>query len=149
MVKLTKSGTIVLLLLAILVEWVVDQKIPRHIIAEKYIGKCKAIEFSGADAFQSDNKTAIIFSCEGFQGSIEALFVISNDKVEKLYFLKSNEGLDRSVLKNLDFLKSFERNINDVPFDVDAITGATVSSQIVIDEMNLRIKEWNKKNDTY
>jgi Na+-translocating ferredoxin:NAD+ oxidoreductase RnfG subunit len=149
MLKITTSCTIVLLLVAVLVEWLVEQKTQHHIIAEKYIGTCVSVEFSGADAFQSTNKTAIIFKCEGFHGSIKALFIISGDKIEKLQLLKSNEGIDKSVLENRHFLKSFQRNIEDLPMDVDAITGATISSQIVIDEMNRHIKEWNKKNDGY
>lgn len=149
MLKLKTSSTIVFLLLAVLVEWMIVQKTPHHIVAEKYIGTCEAIKFSGADAFQSSNKTAIIFECKGFQGSIKALVVISSDEIEKIHILKSYEGLDKSVLENSNFLKSFERDIQDIPFDVDAITGATISSQIVIDEMNLHIKEWNKMNDGY
>lgn len=149
MMKLTTTITIVFLLLAVLCEWLIDQKTPYHMIAENHIGKCETIEFSGADAFQSDNKTAIIFTCKGFQGSIKALVLVSSDEIEKVHVLKSNEGLNKSVLENLNFLKSFERNIHDLPLDVDAITGATISSQIVIDEMNRHIKEWNKKNDGY
>lgn len=144
MIKTATIITLVLILLAFFAELMVDQKTPHYIVAEKHIGKCEAIEFSGADAFQSNNKTAIIFACEGFQGTIETLIVISNDEVEKIIILKSNEGLNKSGLDNHIFLKAFERNIDNLPFDIDAITGATISSQIIIDEMNLHLKEWNK-----
>jgi len=145
--KFAKSITIILLLIAALVEWVANQKNANHIIAEKHIGKCKAVQFPGADAFHSFNKTAIIFECDGFHGPIEAMFVLSNNKIEKLVILNSSEGLDKSALNNPGFLKSFEQNVRDLPLDVDAVSGATISSQIVIDEMNRYIKEWNKKND--
>ncbi len=145
--KFARSITIILLLVAALVEWAVNQKNANHIISEKRIGKCETVQFPGADAFQSSSKTAIIFKCGGFQGPIKTLFVLSNDKIEKLEILKSSEGLDKSTLNNPDFLKSFEQNVQDLPLDVDAVSGATISSQIVIDEMNRHIKEWNKKND--
>ena len=125
----------------------VDQKSVHQIIAEKHIGECEAVEFLGAEAFQSSDKTAIVFESEGFQGPIEALFVMSNNEIEKLVILKSNEGLNKSALDNDNFLKSFEQNVENLPLDVDAVSGATISSQIVIDEMNQIIKEWNKKND--
>lgn len=145
--KFAQSITIILLLVAALVEWVANQKNANHILAEKHIGKCEAVQFPGADAFQSSNKTAIIFKSDGFQGPIEAMFVLSNNTIEKLVILKSNEGLDKSALNNPEFLKSFEQNAQDLPLDVDAVSGATISSQIVIDAMNRCIKEWNKKND--
>ena len=145
--KLSKSITVVLILLAILLEWIVEQKNINHSIAEKYIGQCVAIEFDGADAFQSASKTAILFKSKGFQGPIEALFIISDNEIEKLQILKSNEGLDKSALNSPKFLKSFELNVHDLPLDVDAVSGATISSQIIIDEMNRYIKEWNKKYD--
>lgn len=145
--KSATSFTIGLLILAALVEWVVDQKNANHIIAEEYIGECIAVAFSGADAFQSSNKTAIVFKCPGFQGPIRALFIISNHEIEKLLILKSNEGLNKSALTNFEFLSSFEQNVKNLPLNIDAITGATISSQIIIDEMNRHIKEWNKNND--
>ncbi len=145
--KLATSITVVLLLLAAIVEWVVDQKSPNHIIAEKHIGECEAIKFPEADAFQSSNKTAIIFKCKGAQGPIEGLFVISKNEIEKLQILKSNEGTDKLALTNAEFLKSFQKNVLDLPIDVDAVAGATISSQIIIDEMNKHVKEWNKKDD--
>ncbi len=145
--KLATGISILLLLLAAIVEWVVDQKSAHQIIAEKHIGECEAVEFPGAEAFQSSDKTAIVFKSEGFQGPIEALFVISNNEIEKLVILKSNEGLNKSVLTNPNFLKSFEQNIENLPLDVDAISGATISSQIVIDDMNQIIEDWYKNND--
>ncbi len=145
--KLATSISILLLLVAAIVEWGVDQKSAYQIIAEEHIGTCEATEFLGAKAFQSSNKTAIFFKCTGFQGSIEGLFVISNNEIEKLMILKSNESLDKSALNYYNFLKSFEQNIEDLPIDVDAVSGATISSQIIIDEMNQIIKEWNKNNE--
>lgn len=145
--KLSTSITIGLLLLAVLVEGFVDQKTAGHLIAEQYIGECKAVDFSGAEAFQSTNKTAILFKSKGFQGPIEALIVISGNEVEKLEIIKSNEGLDKLALDSHDFLMSFENNTMDLPLDVNAVTGATISSQIVIDELNKTIKEWNNRND--
>jgi Na+-translocating ferredoxin:NAD+ oxidoreductase RnfG subunit len=147
---LIKSGiyiTIALLLLATIVEGVVDQKTANQIIAEKYIGECGAVAFTGADAFQSSDQIAIIFKIPGFQGPIEAMIILSNNEIEKLLILKSNEGLDKSALDNRDFLESFEQKVKDLPLEVDAIAGATITSQIVIDEMNRIIKEWNKKNE--
>ncbi len=145
--KLATIITVILLFMAAIVEWGLDQKDVNHSIAEKYIGKCEAMEFSGADAFQSSDKAAVIMQIEGFQGPIEAMFILSNNEIEQLIILKSFEGLDNTALNNDKFLQSFERNVMDLPLDVDAISGATVSSQIVIDEMNRSLKEWNKKND--
>ena len=144
--KIATGISISLLLLAALVEWTVDQNSASHIIAEKYIGECEAVKFPGVDAFQAADKTAIIFESEGFHGPIVALIVISNNEIEKLVILRSNGGLDRSALNDPGFLKSFQQNVEDLPLDVDAVSGATISSQIVIDEMNRIIKEWNTKD---
>ncbi len=145
--KLATSITVALLLFATIIEWGVDQKTPNHIIAEKHIGKCEAVNFLSADAFQSSSKTAILFKCKGFQGPIEALLIISNNEIEKLLILKSNEGLDKLALNNSKFLKAFQQNVLDLPIGVDAVAGATISSQLVIDEVNRYINEWNKKDD--
>ncbi len=145
--KLATIITAAILLLAVIVEWGVAQKTQKHIIAEKYIGKCEAVNFPRENAFQSSSKTALFFKCKGFQGPIEGLYIISNNEIEQLLILKSNEGFDKLVLNNPKFLNSFKRNVLDLPFDVDAVAGATISSQIVIDEVNRQIKEWNKKDD--
>ncbi len=147
MKKIATITTVIVLMMAAIVEWRIDQRDVNHILAERYIGKCEPITFPGAKAFQSSDKTAVIFTQEGFQGTIEGLFVLSNNEIEQLVILKSFEGLDNTVLSNAKFLQSFERNVMDLPLDIDAISGATISSQIVIDEMNRCLKEWNKKND--
>ena len=123
LMKIATSITIILLFLAALVEGLVNQKSANHIIAEKHIGNCEVIKFQGAEAYQASNKTAILFKSEGFHGPIEALFVISNSEIEKLVILKSNEGLDKSSLNDSNYLKSFQQNVLDLPFDVDAVAG--------------------------
>ena len=147
MIKLGSIITIILLLIVAIVEFGVDQKTPNHLIAEKHIGKCEAIEFLKEEVFQSSNQTTIFFKCKGVQGPIEVLFIISNNEIEKLLILKSNEGIDKLALNNTEFLKAFQQNMLDLPIDVDAVSGATISSQIIIDEMNKHVKEWNKKDD--
>jgi hypothetical protein len=144
--KLGTGITIAFLLIAALVEWRLGDSV-NHFIAEKYIGECESIPFPNADAFQSSTKTVIIFNCDGSQGSIDALFILSKDEIEKLVILKSNEGLNKAALNNTTFLTSFEQDRHNLPLDVDAISGATISSQIIIDEMNQHIKEWNIIND--
>lgn len=139
--KLISGITISLVLLAGSIEWIVDQKSAGHISAEKHIGDCRAIEFSGVEAFRSSDKTAVIFKSDGVQGPIEALFVLSNDSIELLEILRSNEGLNRSALNDPHFLRSFQKNLQDLPLKIDAVTGATISSQIVIDEINRIIKD--------
>jgi len=145
--KLSTSITIGLMLLAVLVELMVDQKSAGQLIAEQYIGECKSVSFSKTTAFQSSNKTAIFFKFKGFQGPVEALLVITNKKIEKLVIIKSNEGLDKSALDDPNFLKSFEQNLLDKPIIVDAVSGATISSQLIIDKINKILKEWNPENN--
>jgi len=144
--KLVSGITISLVLLAGSIEWMVDQKSVGHISAEKHIGDCRAIEFSGAEAFRSSDKTAVIIKAEGVQGPIEALFVLSNDSIELFEILRSNEGLNRSALNDPHFLRSFQQDLKDLPLKVDAVTGATISSQMIIDELNRIIKDRYEKD---
>lgn len=145
--KLSYGISIGLLLFAVILESVVDQPSAAHKIAEQYIGVCEAVEFDGASAFQSSDKTAIVFESEGFQGPIQALFIITNEEIEKLAIVRSMDGMDRSILKDPEFLTSFEQNTKELPIQVDAISGATISSQIIIDDMNRHLKKWNEKDD--
>ncbi len=145
-----RSSTIItigLFLIAAIAESVVDGKSAHHLLAEKTIGPCNVVSFSETKAYQGSDRTAIVIECAGAQGRIEGLLILSENEIEELVILRSREGLNRSALKDPEFQRSFQQNIDELPLEVDAVSGATVSSQIVIDEVNRCVKEWKKLNE--
>ena len=120
----------------------VDQKDADHILAESLIGPAHRIDLSGTSAFHSEKQAVLYFSFQGMQGPVRGLMIVSNNQIKKITIIESREGINHVALKNRKFLDIFHQHSIDMPIEVDAISGATVSSQLLKEAINTRLKEW-------
>jgi hypothetical protein len=116
-------------------------------LAEDLLGSedVQQVQLSDADeppAFQAGARAALFFERIGMQGLIRGVVVIEDDRVIDLLVLQSHEGLDHDALDAPDFIASFHDLPAKPPLIVDAVSGATISSQAVTDAVNARLAQW-------
>ena len=116
-------------------------------LAENLLGSAEVqqVQLSDADdppAFQAGSRAALFFERMGMQGLIRGVVVIEDDRVIDLLVLQSHEGLDHDALDAPDFSASFHDLPAKPPLIVDAVSGATISSQAVTDAVNARLAQW-------
>ena len=95
-------------------------------------------------AFQAGSRAALFFERRGMQGLIRGVVVVEGDQVVDLLILQSREGLDHNALDSPGFRSSFRHRPAKPPLIVDAVSGATISSQAVTDAVNVRLAQWVK-----
>lgn len=91
------------------------------------------------------DRNELPFECEGAQGPIHGVIVVDGEAIEEVRILSSKEGLDRRALRDSAFLESFRGKPIAEPIAVDTISGATISSQAVIDIVNDRLARERKQ----
>jgi hypothetical protein len=97
--------------------------------------------------YRTDNHLILIFETRGVQGKVRGAIALRDQDIFDVSILKSNDGLTPKTLTSPDFLNRFRKKSTTEPILVDAITGATVSSRIVIDSINQRVRQWKNKFD--
>jgi hypothetical protein len=118
-------------------------------LAEKLLGSAEVQHVQLSDAadppvFQAGSRAALFFERKGMQGLIRGVIVVEGDRVVDLMILQSREGLDHDALDSSDYLASFRDRPAKPPLIVDAVSGATISSQAVTDAVNARLALWGK-----
>lgn len=104
---------------------------------------------------------AIASEGPGFQDTIRVLFGYqpANDKVVGMWILESREtpGLGDKIYKDAEFVANFDDLASEPPIvavkkgtkskrnEIDAITGATISSKAVVRIINQGIERWHER----
>ena len=116
-------------------------------LAKELLGSAspQQIELSDAadpPAFRAGLRVALFFEKEGMQGPIRGVMVLQNDRIVDLRILESREGIGADPLDTPGFLQSFFGQPAKSPLTVDGVSGATITSQAVIDAVNARLAQW-------
>lgn len=115
--------------------------------------------YVGYDASQQINGIAISRGESGFQDVVQVIYGFdpSNGKILGMKILDSKEtpGLGDKIFKDMNFVNQFFAGPETplvavkagmgkgLPNEIDTITGATISSKVVINIINNGLKEWN------
>jgi hypothetical protein len=118
-------------------------------LAEKLLesAEVQQVQLSAAGdppVFQTGSRAALFFERKGMQSLIRGVIVIENDRVIDLVILQSHEGLDHDALDAPSFRAAYRNKPAKPPLIVDAVSGATISSQAVTDAVNARLVQWTK-----
>ncbi len=116
---------------------------PDRALAERLIGPAERLPGSGPPAFRAGDKAVLFFERDGVQGLIRGAVIVDRDTVADVILLYSTEGHDGHVLQAPAFLASFRGRPARPPVVVDSVTGASVSSRLLIDAVNERIRWWS------
>jgi len=146
---LTKSNliTAILVLAAFALDLAVpptdpDAALAAQLLTETQDESWQRIELDGLPLFRGATRDVMFFETRGKQGPIRGAVVVQGDQIERLVLLDSREGLHQRELYAPSFLASFAGQPARPPLDVDGVSGATVSSQILLDAINRRLKRW-------
>lgn len=115
---------------------------PARRLAESLIGPVEAVAMTGPPAFRAGSAAVLSFDVAGVQGAVRGAVYIDGDRIEQVVLVQEREGLGRTALRRADFLGQFSGRQARSPIVVHTVTGATVSSQRVVDAVNERLKAW-------
>ena len=99
---------------------------------------------SGGPAYRAGDRVALFFVQRGAQGPIEGAVVIEGDKIAQVVVTRAREGLARDALTAEAIDTRFAGKPARSPLAVEAISGATISTQALTDAVNLRLVAWRK-----
>ncbi|MEK7468682.1 MAG: FMN-binding protein [Planctomycetota bacterium] len=138
-----RVATAVLLAAAAAVAFALRPADPDRALAERLIGPAARVPGGGPPAFHNGRKAVLFFERPGVQGLIRGAVVLEGDAVADVLVLTSTEGHDGRVLQSPGFLASFRGRPARPPVVVDSVTGASVSSRLLIDAVNDRLRWWS------
>ncbi len=137
---------IVLIATAVVLSFAFGRQDERRALAERWIGpSLQPVPLEGAPAFRSeDGRAVLFFEQTGEQGPICGAVVIGGEEIETVVITESIEGANRQALHGDGgrFLQAFSGKKARAPVVVDAVSGATISSQFVINAVNARLQQW-------
>jgi hypothetical protein len=142
------AGTAALFAIAIALEFSLSRRHPDPDLelAESLIGPAPRIDMPGPPAFGAAGApAALFFECRGEQGPIRGVLVVDGATIRDVIVLRAAEGTNRAALTRADhrgFAARFRGLSARPPVVVQAVSGATISSQAVIDAVNERLKAW-------
>ena len=119
-----------------------DRELVENLLQSADIQQVQLSEDAGPPAFFAGSRAALFFQRNGMQGLIRGVIVVEDNRVVDLRVLESREGLDHDALDSPDFCTSFRDKPAKPPLVVDAISGATISSQALTDAVNARLAQW-------
>lgn len=139
--------TVALLGAAFVLHIVVSPPDDARAIAEQLIGPADPLDFPGLPSFQSGDRTVLFFEGTGMRSQIEGVLVIEGENIQQLRLLKAKEGLHFDELTSGAFIDSFRGKRAQAPVVVQSVSGATISSQALLDAVNVRLAEWLRWRD--
>ncbi len=130
---------VVFVLAAVPNRTVSDRRLAQQLLNSTQIHRA---EVDGPPIFYVGANAVLFFEREGMQGPIRGAIVIQDGDLDRVLILQSREGHDHRVLNSEDFLISLCHQPAKPPLFIDAISGATISSNAVSDAINAQLSKW-------
>ncbi len=99
-------------------------------------------ELDSGPAFRVGARWLLFFDVQGKVGPIRGAILIEDDHIRELHLFEPREGVDHSAFSDPVLARSLVDQPAKAPVEVDVISGATTSSQIVIDAVNGCLTQW-------
>ena len=100
------------------------------------------VELESGPAFRVGARWLLFFDQQGKVGPIRGAILIEDDHIRDLLLFEEREGVHHSALSDPAFAGSLVSQPAKAPVEVDAISGATISSQLLIDAINRSLEQW-------
>jgi len=135
--------TVVMLAAVFAAAFLRDDEATDRAFAEKLLStsQVEPIPLSGPPAFRAGGRVALFFERQAMQGPIRGVVVVKDGMIQDIAVTSSREGHDHHAL-SADFLSSFRSLPAKPPLAVQAVSGATISSQALADAITERLKAW-------
>jgi Na+-translocating ferredoxin:NAD+ oxidoreductase RnfG subunit len=117
--------------------------------SEQLLGHAAArVELETGAAFTAGPRVALPFAAVGRQGEIRGVVVLDGGRIERVVVTDQREGTDLRAMARPEWLARFSGRRIDAPVVVDAVSGATLSSRVVVDIVNERLRAWRSRAGT-
>lgn len=118
---------------------------PDRALAMQLLGEdVTRVELPGAPAFQAGDRGLVFFERRGQQGPIRGALLLDRGRVERLLVLSHREGIDLAALDDPGWQRRFVDRRTDVKLVAEPVSGASISSQAVVEIVNERLVEWRR-----
>ena len=100
------------------------------------------IELESGPAFRVGPRWLLFFDQQGNVGPIRGAVLIADDNIQELHLFEAHEGISRTAFSDPTLARSLVGQPARAPVEIDVITGATVSSQLLTDAINESLIQW-------
>lgn len=98
----------------------------------------------GPLAYRAGGRWLLMVEGPGKVGPIRAALLIERDQIRELILLASREGIDGEALDGPSVPRSLAGQPARAPLRVDGVSGATVSAQLLTDQVNHSLSRWRE-----
>ncbi len=132
-----------ILLVALVLELAWSRPDPAQQLALRLLGaEGQRIELENGPAFRVGARWLLFFECQGKVGPIRGAIGVEDDLVRELHLFEVREGIDHSAYPDRAMSHSLMDQPARAPLEVEVVSGATISSQLLIDAVNTSLKQW-------
>jgi len=100
------------------------------------------IDLESGPAFRAGPRWLLFFDKQGNVGPIRGAILIADENIQELHLFEAHEGISQTAFADPTLAHSLVGQPAKAPVEVDVITGATISSQILIDAINESLIQW-------
>ncbi len=116
---------------------------PERVSCEHLLGApVVRVQLEDGQAFTAGQRAALPFAFAGRQGEIRGVVVVDRGRIEQVVVSRQREGSDLRAMARPRWLARFAGRRTDAPVAVDVVTGATLSSRLMVDAVNDRLRMW-------
>lgn len=135
--------TSALLVGALLLDLTWSRPDPERQLAQRLLGADGLrTELGSGPAFRVDGRWLLFFDRPGKVGPIRGAILIDDDRIRELLLFEAREGVDHGALSDPALARSLVDQPARAPVEVDVVSGATISSQLLVDAVNACLQEW-------
>ncbi|MCP4048067.1 MAG: FMN-binding protein [Gammaproteobacteria bacterium] len=100
------------------------------------------IELKTGPAFRVGSRWLLFFDHPGKVGPIRGAVLVEDDNIHSLHLFEAHEGINRDAFADPTLVQSLAGLPAKAPVEIDVITGATISSQMLADAVNETLVQW-------
>ncbi len=132
-----------ILLAALVLDLTWPRPDPAQQLALRLLGaEGQRVELESGPAFRVGARWLLFFERQGKVGPIRGAISIEDDRIRELYLFEAREGIDHSAFPNRAMARSLIDQPARAPVEVEVVSGATISSQLLIDVVNTSLEQW-------
>jgi hypothetical protein len=141
--KRDRLTTVAVLAVALLLDLAWSPPDQHRQIAQDLLGADgERIELKSGPAFRVGSRWLLFFDQQGNVGPIRGAVLVEDDSILKLHLFEAREGINQSAFSDPTLAQSLVGLPAKAPVEVDVISGATISSQLLTDAINESLVQW-------
>ena len=135
--------TSAVLVAALLLDLTWSRPDPERQLAQRLLGADgQRIELDSGPAFRVGARWLLFFDRPGKVGPIRGAILVEDESIRELHLFEAHEGVDHSAFSDPTLAHSLIDQPARAPVEVAVISGATISSQLLIDAVDSCLEQW-------